>query len=117
VKRRRYIPDRGDLVWLNFRPQTGREQAGRRPAVVLSPKTYNRPTRLALVCPITSQCKGYPFEVVLPEGLAVQGVVLSDQVKSLDWHARQAERAGKLDAATLKEVVEKAIVLLAADKN
>ena len=113
MKRRRYIPDRGDLVWLNFRPQTGREQAGRRPAVVISPKAYNRPTQLALVCPITSQCKGYPFEVMLPEGLAVQGVVLSDQIKSLDWIAREVERADRLDAVTLSEVIKKVSVLLA----
>jgi len=113
VKRRRYIPDRGDLVWLNFRPQTGREQAGRRPAVVISPKAYNRPTQLALVCPITSQCKGYPFEVMLPDGLAVQGVVLSDQIKSLDWIAREVERADRLDAVTLSEVIKKVSVLLA----
>lgn len=113
MKRRRYIPDRGDLVWLNFRPQTGREQAGRRPAVVISPKAYNRPTQLALVCPITSQCKGYPFEVMLPEGLAVQGVVLSDQIKSLDWFAREVERADRLDAVTLSEVIKKVSVLLA----
>ena len=117
MKRGRYIPDRGDLVWLNFRPQTGREQAGRRPAVVLSPKAYNRKTQLALVCPVTSQCKGYPFEVALPEGLAAQGVVLADQIKSLDWDSRQAERAGKLDAATLKEVAAKAMVLLATGKK
>ena len=113
MKRRRYIPDRGDLVWLNFRPQTGREQAGRRPAVVISPKAYNRPTQLALVCPITSQCKGYPFVVMLPEGLAVQGVVLSDQIKSLDWIAREVERADRLDAVTLSEVIKKVSVLLA----
>jgi len=87
-----YVPERGDLVWLTFNPQAGHKQAGRRPAVVLSPKAYNGKVGLALFCPITSQVKGYPFEVRLPEGLPVSGSILADQVKSLDWQARQIER-------------------------
>lgn len=86
-----YLPDRGDIVWLAFDPQAGHEQAGRRPALVVSPAAYNGKTGLALFCPITSQVKGYPFEVALPAGAAVSGVVLSDQIKSLDWRARRAE--------------------------
>ena len=87
---RNYIPDAGDLIWLTFDPPAGREQAGRRPALVLSPAAYNEITSLALVCPITSRVKGYPFEVSLPEGLPVSGVVLSDHLKSLDWKERKA---------------------------
>lgn len=80
---RRYVPSRGDVVWLSFSPQAGHEQAGRRPALVVSPASYNRKVGLALLCPITSQVKGYPFEVSLPAGLEVSGVVLSDQIKVL----------------------------------
>lgn len=86
-----YIPDRGDLVWLEFTPQSGGEQAGRRPALVISPKSYNGKVGLALFCPVTSRVKGYPFEVPLPEDSAVVGVVLADQLKSLDWRARKAK--------------------------
>lgn len=85
-----YVPDRGDVVWLYFDPQAGREQAGRRPAVVLSPRVYNAKAQLAVVCPITSRKKGYAFEVDIPAGLAVVGVVLADQVKSVDWQVRRA---------------------------
>ena len=81
-------PERGDLVYVNFNPQAGHEQAGVRPAIVLSPKAFNEVTGFAVVCPITRQQKGYPFEVALPSGLAIEGVILTDQVKSLDWHAR-----------------------------
>ncbi len=115
MSRSRYIPDRGDLVWLNFLPQAGHEQAGRRPAVVISPKAYNRPTQLALVCPVTSRSKGYPFEVLIPKTAAIQGVILADQLKSLDWRARKAEFAGRLDATTLTEVAGKVMALLADD--
>ncbi len=80
-----YILQQGDIIWINFTPQVGREQAGRRPAIVISPIKYNRRVGLALVCPITTKVKGYPFEVILPSGLAVSGVILADQVKSLDW--------------------------------
>jgi mRNA interferase MazF len=102
---RRYVPARGDLVWLEFNPQAGHEQAGRRPALVISPLSYNRKVGLALCCPITSHVKGYPFEVVLPEGLRVSGAVLSDQVRSVDWRARHAKRI----CAAPKELVTEAL--------
>jgi len=91
VASRRRTPDRGDIVWITLAPQTGHEQAGRRPGVVLSPAAYNAKVGLALMCPITSRIKGYLFEVILLAGLPVTGAVLSDQVKSLDWRARRAE--------------------------
>jgi mRNA interferase MazF len=103
----RYSPDRGDLVWLQFNPQAGHEQAGRRPALVISPGAYNRRVGLALFCPITSQVKGYPFEVELPSSLPVAGVVLSDQVKSLDWRARRAKRIARASSAVMDEVLGK----------
>jgi mRNA interferase MazF len=99
-------------VWIEFDPQAGHEQAGKRPAVVLSPASYNGRVGLALVCPITNQAKGYPFEVVIPGNLKVSGVVLSDQVKSLDWRARKATFACKLPRATADEVLEKLLTLL-----
>jgi mRNA interferase MazF len=86
-----YIPERGDIVWLMFDPQAGHEQAGHRPALVISPGAYNAKTGLSLMCPITSQVKQYAFEVGIPSGLPVAGVVLADQIKSLDWRARKAE--------------------------
>jgi mRNA interferase MazF len=92
------VPDRGDVVWLDFNPQTGDEQSGRRPALVLSPAAYNGKVGLALVCPITSRAKSYPFEVAMPEGTAVAGVILADQVKSLDWRARRAKIVERVDA-------------------
>jgi mRNA interferase MazF len=110
--RARYIPARGDLVWLQFAPQAGREQAGHRPAVALSPRSYNQKTGLALFCPVTSQIKGYPFEVKLPDGLPVKGVVLCDQVKSLDWSARRARLAARLPAATLDDILAKMLALV-----
>jgi mRNA interferase MazF len=85
-----YVPDRGDAIWLELDPQAGHEQAGRRPVIVLSPASYNGKTSLAIVCPITSRSKGYPFEVPIPDGLPVSGVILADQVRSLDWRARRA---------------------------
>lgn len=102
----RYIPERGDLVWLSFDPQAGHEQAGRRPALVLSPAAYNGKTGLALVVPVTSRAKGYPFEVALPEGLPVSGVVLADHVRNVDWQARRAEYLGKVKADQLIQTVE-----------
>ena len=84
-------PGRGELVWISFSPQAGHEQAGRRPALILSPRKYNSRIGLALMCPVTSRVKGYPFEVQLPEGCLIDGVVLSDQIKSLDWRAREIE--------------------------
>lgn len=107
-----YLPNRGDIVWLTFNPQAGHEQAGRRPALVLSPAAYNGKVELAILCPITSQIKGYPFEVIIPAGLKIGGAILSDQVKSLDWKARQAEFVCKLPAATMDEVLQKLNALL-----
>lgn len=101
------VPKRGDLVWITFTPQAGHEQAGRRPALVISPGSYNGKVGLALLCPVASRAKGYPFEVAIPRGLGVEGVVLSDQVKSLDWRARNTERIATLPAAALREVLAK----------
>jgi mRNA interferase MazF len=112
VTPRRYVPARGDAVWITLNPQAGHEQAGRRPAVVVSPVEYNRKVGLALVCPITSQVKGYPFEVPVPEGTGVAGVVLADQVRSLDWRARRASLIARLPAATVSELVGKLKALL-----
>jgi mRNA interferase MazF len=108
-----YIPERGDVVWLDFNPQSGREQAGRRPAVVLSPRQYNRRSGLALLCPITSRIKNYPFEVRLPNTFDLQGVILCDQIKSLDWAARKLARHGQLDQNTMAHVIGKVQALLA----
>jgi mRNA interferase MazF len=107
----RYVPDRGDIVWLSFDPQAGHEQAGHRPALVLSLAAYNRKTGLMLCCPMTTQIKGYPFEVLIG-GKAKKGAVLADQVKSLDWQAREAEKKGKVSKETLDEVLEKLNTLL-----
>ena len=109
---RKCMPDRGDAVWITLDPQAGHEQAGRRPALVLSPAAYNERVGLALLCPITGQIKGYPFEVLIPKGLKVEGAVLSDQVKSLDWRAREAELACKLPAAVTEMVLKKLNTLL-----
>lgn len=107
-----YCPKRGDVVWLSFTPQTGHEQAGHRPALTLSPEAYNRKVGLALFCPITTRTKGYPFEVPLPAGLKTSGVVLSDQVKSLDWQARNAQFSCKLPATIVEDVLRRLDVLL-----
>ncbi|MBF0242639.1 MAG: endoribonuclease MazF [Desulfamplus sp.] len=106
-----YIPDRGDIVWINFNPQVGHEQSGRRPALVLSTEAYNGKVGLAIFCPITSQIKGYPFEVMIPTGLKINGVILSDQVKSLDWKARNTELICKLPNLTIIEVLRKVATL------
>ncbi len=113
VKRKKYVPDRGDIVWISLNPLAGHEQAGRRPALVLSPKAYNDKVGLAILCPITHQIKGYPFEVTLPSDLAVSGAILSDQVKSLDWHVRKVEYACKLPVSTVSETLQKLGTLLA----
>jgi mRNA interferase MazF len=107
-----YSPQRGDVVWLTCDPQAGHEQAGRRPAVVVSPSAYNARVGLAILCPITSQIKGYPFEVIVPNALPVSGAILADQVKSLDWQARRAEFVCALPAATVSELLQKIGVLL-----
>src|SRR5450759_2535516 len=107
-----YVPDAGHIVRLTFDPQAGREQAGRRPAVVLSRAAYNGRVGLAVVCPITSQIKGFPFEVELPSGLKVYGVVLSDHVKSVDWRARQAEFLHTMPADVMDDVRAKLAPLL-----
>jgi mRNA interferase MazF len=107
-----YVPDQGDLVWLTFQPQAGREQSGRRPALVLSPAAYNGKVGLALLCPITSHAKGYPFEVRVPEGAGVTGVVLADRVKSLDWRARDLAFIAKAPRGVVAEVVAKLATLL-----
>lgn len=107
-----YVPERGDLVWIQFNPQAGHEQAGRRPALVLSPVGYNRRTGLALFCPITSHAKGYPFEVALPDGLHVHGVVLSDQIKNLDWRTRQAAFMEHAPDLVVMSVLQKLKTLL-----
>ena len=106
------VPDRGDIVWLSFTPQSGREQSGRRPALVISPREYNEKTNLALFCPITSQVKGYPFEVKFPDNLEISGVILSDQIKSLDWKTRKAEFICKLPKTELTETLNKINALL-----
>ncbi len=100
-----YIPDRGDLVWLQFNPQSGHEQAGRRPALTLSPKAYNQKVGLAIFCPVTSHEKGYPFEVEIKEG-KIQGAILADQVKSLDWRKREVKFIAKVPLKVINEVIE-----------
>jgi mRNA interferase MazF len=109
----RYVPDRGDIVALTFDPQAGHEQAGRRPAVVLSPAIYNERSGLAVFAPVTNQVKDYPFEVAIPSGLAISGVVLADQMKSLDWRARKAKHITKLPPHVLREILQKATALVA----
>lgn len=106
-KRGVYIPARGDIVWLQFNPQAGSEQAGHRPALVISPRSYNGRVGLAVFCPLTTHVKGYPFEVSLPAGGKAEGAVLADQVKSLDWRARSATKFDEVSDETLAEVLAK----------
>lgn len=110
-----YVPAWGDAVWITLDPQAGREQAGRRPALVLSPAAYNGRVGLALLCPITGQVKGYPFEVALPAGSAVSGVVLADLVKSLDWRARKASRIGAVSEEVVSRVLRRLHALLVGE--
>lgn len=112
-----YVPERGDIVWLRFDPQAGHEQAGRRPALVISPRAYNERVGLALFCPLTSQVKGYPFEVVVPAGGAATGAILADQLKSLDWAARGARKFAQVNEMTMAEVLGKIGVLVGAGGN
>lgn len=109
-----YCPKRGDVVWLNFIPQAGREQTGRRPALTLSHEAYNRKVGLGVFCPITSQVKGYSFEVTIPGGRKVSGAILSDHVKSMDWSARKSEFYCRIPETVLTDVLEKLQVLLRA---
>jgi mRNA interferase MazF len=112
-----YRPKRGDLIWLNFTPQAGHEQAGRRPALVISDDEYNRTVGLILACPVTSRVKGYPFEVLLPGGMAITGVVLADQVRSLDWKTRKAEFIAKAPPGILTETLGKLSALITTEAN
>jgi mRNA interferase MazF len=107
-----YVPERGDLVWLEFTPQAGSEQRGRRLALVLSPKAYNGKVGLALFCPVTSKINGYPFEVRLPVGCSVSGVVLSDQLKSLDWRSRKAKLIEQVSSDVMAMVTSRVLPLL-----
>jgi mRNA interferase MazF len=107
-----YVPDRGDLVWLSFDPQAGHEQAGRRPALVLSPARYNNRVGLALCCPVTNRVKGYAYEVSVPAGLPVTGVALADQVKSLDWRVRNAVLVCQAPQQMVDDVLAKLATLL-----
>jgi len=112
MKSGNYIPESGDIVWLNFTPQAGHEQRGTRPAVILSPKNYNEKTNLCLAVPITSKVKNYPFEVKLPSNLTTKGVVLADQIKSLDFVKREAQYIEKLPNNVLKEIKKLAFLLI-----
>jgi len=112
VKTKAYVPVRGDIVWINFNPQSGHEQKGRRPALVLSPEEYNKKVGLAIFCPITNQVKGYPFEVLIPEKMKVLGVILADQVKSLDWKTRNTELICRIPEEVTKIVLERIYTLL-----
>jgi len=109
-----YVPQRGDAILITLNPQAGHEQAGRRPALVLSPATYNGKVGLAILCPLTNQIKGYPFEVLVPPGLSITGAILADQVKNLDWRARSAELICSLPRRTVVEVLQKLATLLSA---
>lgn len=109
---RPYVPDAGDLVWITFDPQAGREQRGRRPALVLSPRAYNSKTQLAMACPITTQIKGYPFEVPVSSGGKISGVILADHVKSLDRQVRRVAFEAKAGPDVLTEVRERLRPLL-----
>jgi len=107
-----YVPARGDIVWLDFEPSVGREQTGYRPALVVSPEAFNRRTGLALLCPVTSRLKGYPFEVRLPDSGPISGVILADHIKSLDWRERGARPVGRAPIRIVGEVLDKVRVLL-----
>ena len=106
-----YFPRRGDLVWLDFNPQLGHEQRGRRPALVISHESYNKKTGLALLCPVTSKVKGYPFEVEL-DSPKIQGALLSDQVKSMNWRMGRVEFIEKISNEKMDEVIQKLTLLL-----
>ena|SRR5437764_2149307 len=105
-------PDKGDIVWLDFDPRVGHEQAGRRPALVLSPVSYNEKSGLAMVCPITTKIKPYPYVVNVPDNLEIKGIILSDHLKSLDWKARNVKFICKMPPKTVNEVIDKLNTLL-----
>lgn len=111
---RKYVPSAGDIVWVDFTPQAGHEQAGHRPALVLSPSAYNSAAGMMVCCPMTSQVKGYPFEVEIRERKGIMGVVLADQVKSLDWRVRNAKYKGRAAQNELNEVRAKVVTLIGA---
>ena len=115
VKRRGFVPGRGDVIWIDMPPQAGQEQAVRRPALVLSPYSYNGKTSLAVLCPITSQIKGYPFEVHLPEGFSLRGSVLSDQVRCLDWLARNASLEANVTESVVSDVLARIAALIGVE--
>ena len=108
----KYVPSRGDVVWLSFNPQSGHEQSGHRPAIVISPKEYNAKVGLAICCPITSKIKNYPFEVRIILKNKINGVILSDQLKSLDWEKREAKFIAKAPKVVLEETIEKLNLLI-----
>lgn len=108
----KFVPDRGDLIWITFNPQTGHEQSGRRPGLVLSPKSYNSKVGMAIIVPVTNQIKGYPFEVIIPDGQNVRGAILADQIKNFDWQVRNAELISRVSQATFDEVIQKISALL-----
>ena len=112
-----YVPQRGDAVWIDLNPPAGHEQIGRRPAVVLSPKAYNGKVSLAILCPITNREKGYPFEVAIPKGLDLTGVILADQVKSVDWRARNAELICPLPTQTVDAILQRVETLLGREER
>ena len=107
-----YVPDVGDLVWLDFDPRAGHEQSSRRPAIVLTTRDYNEAASLAVVCPVTRQVTGYPFEVVLPPGSGFEGAILADHVKSIDWRVRRAEYKGRAAASVVDDLRERLRALL-----
>lgn len=110
-----YVPDRGDIVWIHLDPQAGREQAGHRTCLVLSPALYNGKTGLAVLCPITNQVKGFPFEVPLPTGVTTTGVILADHIKSLDWRTRKAKFRERIPHHVVQEVLDTTMTLLESD--
>jgi len=111
VRQKIYVTERGDIVWISFDPQSGREQKGRRPALVISPLEYNKKTKLAILVPITSKIKGYPFEVFL-NSKNIDGVILSDQIKSLDWNIRKADFIEKVSKSVMVEVIDNVKLLI-----
>ena len=108
----KFVPDRGDLIWITFNPQAGHEQSGRRPGLVLSPKSYNSKVGMAIIVPVTNQIKGYPFEVIIPDGQKVRGAILADQIKNFDWQVRKAELISRVSQTTFDEVIQKISALL-----